>query len=158
MFKQVKDERIVENNQTALAYAAVTGQSLLLIKILFQMITGVATIQSIGWELLVFFAMEAVKFFHLYRSKTIRTPTSLFGEPLTTGGTGHAKKVRFYKAYIYEGFFLATAFSLGSYFRSGYYGLAPTIVLFMIYFILSLAGIYFWREHQLKRYKQDLEA
>lgn len=157
MRNEIKDERIEQNKAKALANAAIIGEVLLLIKVSFEIFTGKATLGTTGWDIALLTVMNIVKSITLYRSKTIDLPKTLFGKPLTTGDSIVDKHKRFYKSYIPESFVGALGLTAGSYFNSGYNGLAPTIILYIIYFGFYLAFSYFNNEHNIKRYNKDLE-
>lgn len=157
MSNHVKDERVEQNRTKALANAAIIGEILLGIRIFYEIINGEATLGTTGWYIGILVVMNVVMLISLYRSKTIDTPKTLLGQSLSTGLSKRAKRERLYKSYIPESLIAAAGLSLGSYLSSGYNGLAPTIILYVFYFGIYLTITYYWNEHEIKRYNEDLE-
>lgn len=155
--KKITDEREEKNIMKALAFGAIAGELLLGGKILFEIVTGIATLSTTGWDIGILIVMNIVVAYNLYRSKTISTPVTLFGRELSTELTPKAKLERRNKYYIPEALLSAVGLSVGSYFSSGSSGLTETIILYIIYFIISLVVTTKWNEHNIKRYNADLE-
>lgn len=155
--KKFTDEREEKNIIKALAKGAIVVQLLLGAKALYEIVSGVATLSTTGIDVGILIIMNLVIIFNLYRSKTISTPVTLLGRKLTTDMTPKAKIERRNKYYVPEAILSAVGLSFGSYFSSGYSGLGATIVLFIIYYIISFIATTKWNEHNIKRYHADLE-
>lgn len=157
MNNKIQDERVKQNKTKALANAAIIGEILLLVKIIFEIFTDKATLATTGWNIAVLIVMNIVMLISLYRSKTIDTPKTLFGRSLTTGFSKRAKRERFYQSYIPESLIAAVGLSLGSYLNSGYNGILPTLILYILYFGIYLTITYHWNENEITRYNKDLK-
>lgn len=147
MENEIKDERVMQNITKALANAAIIGEIILFLKIIYEIFSGVATLGTTGFDIALLVVMNIVVYVTLYRAKTIDTPRTLLGKRLTTEKTKVARKERVLKSYIPESLVAAAGLSLGSYLNSGSSGLTPTIILYMIYFGIYLTFTYFWSEH-----------
>lgn len=157
MKNKIQDERVEQNRTKALAHAAIIGEIILLAKILFEILTDRATLNVTGWNIALLIIMNIVTVISLYRSKTVNIPKTLFGRSLTTNLSKQAKKERVIKSYIPEGLIGAAGMLVGSYLKSGSSGLAPTVILFLMFFGSYLIVSYFWNEHNIKKYNEDLE-
>lgn len=155
--KKITDEREEKNIMNALAFGAIAGELLLGAKILYEMVSGVATLSTTGIDIGILLIMNIVVAYNLYQSKTLSTPVTLFGRELSTELTPKAKLERRNKYYIPEALISAVGLSVGSYFSSGSSGLTETIILYIIYFVMSLVATTKWSEHNIKRYNADLE-
>lgn len=155
--KKFTDEREEKNTTKALANGAIVVQLLLGAKILYEIVSGMATLSTTGIDIGILIIMYLVITCSLYRSKTISTPVTLLGRELPTELSPKAKLERRNKYYIPESLLSAVGLSFGSYFSSGYSGLGATIILFIIYFIISLIATTKWNEHNIERYRADLE-
>lgn len=157
MNSKINDERVNQNVNKAFANAAIIAEIILLLKVLFEIFTGRATLGTTGWDIGLLVIMNVVVYITLYRTKTIQTPKTLLGKPLTTKETKFAKRERLMKSYIPESFLAAAGLLTGSYFSSGYNGFAAMFILYLFYFGFYLMLTYFMNEREIKRYNEDLE-
>lgn len=157
MKETMQDERTISNRNKALARGAIVVEVLLGVKILVEIISGSATLSTTGWDILILLVMNAVILLNLYRSKTVPFKTSIIGENLPTEPTKSAKRIRTFRGYLPESLLTAAGLTMGSYFNSGFAGVLPTIILFLIYFTISWLVIYLWNEHNIKRTHQEFE-
>lgn len=157
MENEMKDERVMQNITKSLANAAIFVEAVLLLKIVYEIFSGTATLRATGFDVGLFIGMNAVIYITLYRAKTLQTPKTILGKKLTTETTEIAKKERILKSYIPESLIAAAGLSLGSYLSSGSSGFLPTLIIYIFYFVFYLILTYFWSEHEIKRYNEDFE-
>ena len=122
MNNYVKDERVLNNINKALANAAIVAGMLLFVKIIYDFITNTAKFETTGWFAILLLVMGIVIYVSLYRSKSTQLPTTLLGRPLDTELSIHAKRTRLYKSYIPESLVGAAGLLVGSYINSEYNG------------------------------------
>ena len=157
MKNKIQDERVERNRTKALAHAAIIGEIILLVKILFMFFTGNASFSTTGLDIALLIIMNIVMVISLYSSKTMNTPKTLFGRSLTTSLSKKAKKERFYKSYIPESLVGAVGIVLGFYFKSESIDVTQIIITSLFFSGTYLIVSYFWNEHNIKRYNEDLE-